>query len=168
MGAIGPSDFSRQATRYGQASGDHASSRIDRDDTESGRTANLPTPPSLPPRPLGGDVALGDQRDQGWLPRTLLTSSEVSRAMTAARVAGSRASSWSWIFCTAATASWCFSRSRQAAAASAAAATASSAGRQRLGIEGFRAHLGHATGAVCRAGPVRGQRTSLPSQARAE
>ena len=54
MGAIGPSDFSRQATRYGQASGDHASSRIDRDDTESGRTANLPTPPSLPPRPLAG------------------------------------------------------------------------------------------------------------------
>ena len=51
MGAIGPSDFSRQATRYGQASGDHASSRIDPDDTESGRTANLPTPP---PRPLAG------------------------------------------------------------------------------------------------------------------
>jgi len=44
------------------------------------------------------------------LPRTLLTSSEVSRAMTAVRVAGSRASSWSWMSCTAASASWCFSR----------------------------------------------------------
>ena len=51
MGAIGPNDFPRQANGYGQASGDHASSRIDRDDTESGRTANLPTPP---PRPLAG------------------------------------------------------------------------------------------------------------------
>src|SRR6201994_2654198 len=74
---------------------------------------NLPTPPSLPPRPLAGDAALGDQRGQGWLPRTLLTSSEVNRAMTAARVAGSRASSWSWIFCTAAPASSCFSGGRE-------------------------------------------------------
>jgi hypothetical protein len=105
VGAIEPSDFSRQANGYGQASGDHASSRTDPDDTESGRTAEPANPAVAAAEAAGGDAALGDQRGQGWLPRTLLTSSEVSRAMTAARVAGSRASSWSWIFCTAATAS---------------------------------------------------------------
>ena len=165
MGAIGPSDFSRQATRYGQASGDHASSRIDPDVTASGRAAKPANPAA---EAAGGDVALGDQRDQGWLPQTLLTSSEVSRAMTAARVAGSRASSWSWIFCTAATASWCFFAKQASRSGQRRSGDRQQRGRQRLGIEGFRTHLGHATGAVCRAGPVRGQRTSLPSQACAE
>jgi hypothetical protein len=92
MGAIGPSDFSRQANGYGQASGDHASSRTDP------TTLSPAPPPTCQPRrrcrrsrrSRWRDTALGDQRGQGWLPRTLLTSSEVSRAMTAARVAGSR------------------------------------------------------------------------------
>ena len=88
--------------------------------------------------------------------------------MTAARVAESRASSWSWIFCTAATASWCFFAKQASRSGQRRSGDRQQRGRQRLGIEGFRTHLGHATGAVCRAGPVRGQRTSLPSQARAE
>jgi hypothetical protein len=44
MGAIGPNDFPRQANGYGQASGDHASSRTDPEDTESGPTARLAKP----------------------------------------------------------------------------------------------------------------------------
>ena len=42
--------------------------------------------------------------------RTFFTSSEVSRVTTAARVTGSRASSWSWMSCTVSSASSCFSR----------------------------------------------------------
>ena len=44
MGAIGPNDFPCQANGYGQASGDHASSRTDPEDTESGPTAKFANP----------------------------------------------------------------------------------------------------------------------------
>jgi len=54
VGAIGPSDFSRQANGYGQASGDHASSRTDPDDTESGRTAKLAKPAVAAAEAAGG------------------------------------------------------------------------------------------------------------------
>jgi len=61
--------------------------------------------------------------------RTFLISSELSWATTAARVTGSRASSWSWMFCTASSAVWCFLRSWTAATAKTAAAAASNAAR---------------------------------------